>query len=323
MHAPLKSLLMAFSLSLAGTALAANADFPQRPITLICSAAPGGTTDLAARLIAEPLSKALGQPVIVENRPGASGGLAAQAVARAKPDGYTMLLQYSGYQVITPAVVKNLSWDPIKDFAPVANVLSAPQVVVVNAALPIKTLKDLVAYAKANPNKLNYASSGNGSLQQVATELLKMQAGIDITHIPYKGTGPALTDLLSGAVDMTITTPPPLMGHIQSGKLRALAVTDKHRLDSLKNVPSAPEAGFPDLDVSSWFAMYAPAATPQPVIDKVAAEIGKIMRTDAFKQKAAELGAEAKFMGPQELGAYTQRELERWAAVVKAANIQE
>ena len=323
MHAFLKPALMALALSAAGTALAANADFPQRTITLICSAAAGGTTDLAARLIAEPLSKALGQPVVVENRPGASGGLAAQAVARAKPDGYTMLLQYSGYQVITPAIVKNLNWDPIKDFAPVANVLSAPQVVVVNSALPIKSLKELVAYAKANPNKLNYASSGNGSLQQVATELLKMQAGIEITHIPYKGTGPALTDLLSGTVDMTITTPPPLMGHIQSGKLRALAVTDTKRLESLKNVPSAPEAGFPDLDVSSWFAMYAPAATPQPIIDKVAAEIGKIMRTDAFKQKAAELGAEAKFMGPQELGAYTRSELDRWSAVVKAANIQE
>ena len=308
---------------LAPTAHAADAAFPQRPITLIASAAAGGTTDLAARLIAEPLSKALGQPVVVENRPGASGGIAAQAVARAKPDGYTMLLQYSGYQVITPAVVKNLTWDPIKDFAPVANVLSAPQVIVVNANLPIKTLKDLVSYAKANPNKLNYASSGNGSLQQVATELLKMQAGVDITHVPYKGTGPALTDLLSGAVDLTITTPPPLMGHIQSGKLRALAVTDTKRIESLKDVPSAPEAGFPDLEVSSWFAMYAPTGTPQPVIDKVAGEIGKIMATDAFRKKAAELGAEARFMGPRELGAYTQSELTRWAAVVKAANIQE
>lgn len=223
----LTSLAVAFALPAlaAGAAHAANDDYPQRPVTLIASAAPGGTTDVAARLIAEPLSKALGQPVIVENRPGASGGLAAQAVARAKPDGYTLLMQYSGFHVITPAVVKNLNWDPVKDFMPVANVISAPQVVVVNASLPIKSLKELAAYAKAHPNKLNYASSGNGSLQQVATELFKMQAGVEITHIPHKGTGPALTDLLSGAVDMTITTPPPLMGHIQAGKLRALAVS--------------------------------------------------------------------------------------------------
>lgn len=321
----LKPALLASAIALLGShaAMAASTDFPQRTITLIASAAPGGTTDLAARLIAEPLSKALGQTVVVENRPGGSGGIAAQAVSRAKPDGYTLLLQYSGFHVITPAVVKNLNWDPVKDFAPIANILSAPQVVVVNASLPIKSLKELAAYAKANPNKLNYASSGNGSLQQVATELFKMQAGVDITHIPYKGTGPALTDLLGGAVDMTITTPPPLMGHIQSGKLRALAVTDKNRVGSLKDVPSAPEAGFPDLDVSSWFAMYAPAATPAPVIGKIAAEIEKIMKTDAFRQKAAELGAEAKFMGPRELASYTRSELDRWAAVVKAANITE
>lgn len=315
---------LASSCALAFAAMPVGAEtYPQRPVTLIASAAPGGTTDLAARLIAEPLSKALGQQVVVENRPGASGSLAAQAVARAKPDGYTLLLQYSGYQVITPAVVKNLGWDPIKDFAPVANILSAPQVVVVNPSLPVKSLADLVAYAKANPGKLNYASSGNGSLQQVSTELLNMMAGTRITHIPYKGTGPALTDLLSGNVDMTITTPPPLIPHIQAGKLRALAITDKSRLASLPDVPSAPEAGYPDLDVSSWFAMYAPAGTPPAVVNKLAGEIGKIMRTDAFRKKAADLGADARFMDPAELAAYTRAELDRWAKVVKAANIQE
>ena len=308
-------------LTIAAGAASAQADFPNRPITLIVSAAPGGTTDIAARLIAQPLGAALGQSVVVENKSGASGGIAAQAVARAKPDGYTLLLQYSGFQVITPHVTPAAGWDPIKDFSPVANVLSAPQVVVVRPDLPIKSLKELVAYAKANPGKLNYASSGNGSLQQVATELLNQMAGTQITHIPYKGTGPALNDLLGGAVDMTITTPPPLLGQIAAGKLRALAVTGNTRLPSLPDVPTAAEAGYPDLIVSSWFAMYAPKDTPAPVVDKIAGEIQKIMKSDAFRQKAAEQGAEAIFMGPKELGAYTQTELDRWGKVVKAANI--
>lgn len=312
---------VAAALTIAAGAASAQADFPNRPVNLIVSAAPGGTTDIAARLIAQPLGVALGQSVVVENKPGASGGIAAQAVARAKPDGYTLLLQYSGFQVITPHVTPTAGWDPIKDFAPVANVLSAPQVVVVRPDLPIKSLKELVAYAKANPGKLNYASSGNGSLQQVATELLNQMAGTQITHIPYKGTGPALNDLLGGAVDMTITTPPPLLGQIAAGKLRALAVTGNTRLPSLPDVPTAAEAGFPDLIVSSWFAMYAPKDTPAPVVDKIAGEIQKIMKSDAFRQKAAEQGAEAIFMGPKELGAYTQAELDRWGKVVKAANI--
>ncbi|RZT41808.1 Bug family tripartite tricarboxylate transporter substrate binding protein [Cupriavidus agavae] len=312
---------LAVGLTCTTTAYAQDGAYPNRPVMLVVSASAGGTTDLAARLISEPLSKALGQSVVVDNKPGGNGSIAAQAVQRAKPDGYTLMVQYSGFHVITPLLTK-MPWDPVKDFAPVANLLSAPQVLVVRPSLPVKSLKELVTYARANPNKLNYASSGNGSLQHVSTELLNQMAGIQITHVPYKGTGPALTDLLGGNVDMTMTTPPPLMGHIVAGKLRPLVVTSKTRLASLKDVPSAPEAGYPDLDVSSWFAMYAPVGTPKPVIDRLTTEIEKIMKSDAFRKKAEELGAEAHYMNPQQLDQYQKAELQRWAKVIKSADIK-
>jgi len=213
-------------------------------------------------------------------------------------------------------------FDPIKDFAPVANLIVAPQVIVVRPDLPIKTLPELGSYARAHPGKLNYASSGNGSLQHVTGEMLNRLTGTNIAHVPYKGTGPAITDLLGGNVEMTFTTAPPLLSHIRSGKLRAIAITGDTALPSLPNVPTTSTIkGYEKLDVSSWFAVYAPARTPKPVIDRLTAEIKKIMQTEEFKRKAQEQGAYAVYMSPEQLAAHTSKELQTWGKFVKDAKI--
>ncbi len=300
----------------------APAAYPTKTITLIVPTAAGGTTDIAARMLAAPLSAALGQAIVVDNRGGANGVIAAVAVKRADPDGHTLMMQYSGYHVISPNVSKQPPQWEAKDLQAVANVLSAPQVVVVRAGLPVKNMTELVAYAKANPGKLNYASSGNGSLQHVTGAMLEQQAGIQMTHIPYKGTGPTIQDMLGNQVDLTFGTPPPFIPHIQSGKMRALAVTGKTRLSSLPDVPTTAEAGLPKLDAASWFAVFAPAKTPRAVVDKLAEEIAKVMATPAFKQRATDLGASADYMNPQQLGDFSAAELARWAVVVKTSKIE-
>jgi tripartite-type tricarboxylate transporter receptor subunit TctC len=328
MHVPRRHALARAALgalaALTGLAAAAQtpAPYPVKPITLIVPTAPGGTTDIAARMLAEPLGKALGQTVVVDNRGGASGALAAVAVKRAEPDGYTLLMQYSGYHVITPHVSRSPAQWEAKDLQPVANVLSAPQVVVVREGVPVKTLAELVAYAKKDPGKVTYASSGNGSLQHVTGAMLEQQAGVQLTHVPYKGTGPALQDLLGAQVDLTFGTPPPYMQFIQSGKLRALAVTGKSRLPSLPDVPTAAEAGLPKLDATSWFGVFAPAKTPRPIVDKLSAEIAKILATPAFRQKAAEQGAAADYMAPEAFGSFVDAESKRWATIVKSSRIE-
>jgi tripartite-type tricarboxylate transporter receptor subunit TctC len=305
----------------AGQALA-QGGYPSKTITMIVPTAAGGTTDISARMLALPLGPALGQSVIVDNKGGGNGNIAASAVKRAEGDGYTILMQYSGYHVITPLVSKTAQQWEQKDLQPVANVISAPQIIVVRAGLPVKTLPELVAYAKANPGKLNYASSGNGSLQHVTGAMLEQQGGVQMVHVPYKGTGPALQDLLGGQVDLTFGTAPPFMPHIQAGKLRVLAVTGKTRLPSLPDVPTTAEAGYPNVDATSWFAVFAPAATPKPVVDKLTAEIAKVVNTPAFKQKAEEQGASADYQTPQQLGDKVKADLVRWAAVVKSSKIE-
>ncbi len=302
-------------------AWAQGTKFPDRPITLVVPSAPGGTTDFSARLIAEPLSRALGQAVVVDNRPGASGNIGNQYVARAKPDGYTLLLAYSGYQVGNPHLFAKAGWDPIKDFAPVAMLTRAPQVVAARGNIPANTLPELIAYAKANPGKLNYASSGNGSIQHIAGELFKQLTGTFITHIPYRGSGPAVQDLLAGQVDLHITTPASVVSHIKAGKLKALGVTSAQRLGALPQVPTSTESGLKGFTLDSWFALYAPAGTPPEVVQLLNTEIGKILANPEIRKKAEDAGTLVETMTPSQLGDYTRKELDYWGRVIKTAKI--
>lgn len=295
--------------------------YPQRPITLVVPTAPGGTTDFTARLIVEPLSRVLGQPVVVDNKPGASGNIGNQLVARAKPDGYTLLVAYSGYQVGNPHLFKQAGWDPLKDFAPVAMMTRAPQVIALSPKVPANTLAELIAYAKAHPGKLNFASSGNGSIQHIAGELFKQLTGTFITHIPYRGSGPAVQDLLGGQVDMFITTPAGVVSQIQAGKLKGIAVTSKQRLSSLPNVPTAAESGLKGYELDSWFALYAPAGTPADVVALLNTEVNKIMASPETRKKAEESGTGVEQMTPQQLGEFTKTELDYWGRVIKGAHI--
>jgi tripartite-type tricarboxylate transporter receptor subunit TctC len=299
-----------------------QAAFPDKPIKIVIGFPAGGPLDAHIRLLIEKLQSSLGQTVIVDYKSGAGGTVGAQFVAQSPADGYTVLLANTGTMVINPAIYTKSQYETLKDFQPVANVISAPQIVVIRADLPFKTMAELIAYAKANPGKLNYASSGNGSLQHVTGAMLEQQAGIKMTHIPYKGTGPALADLLGGQVDLTFGTPPPFIPHIQTGKLRALATTGKKRIPSLPDVPTAAEAGLPKLDATSWFAVFAPINTPAPIITQLTNEIAKVMAVPAFKEKAIEMGAEATYMNPKQLGEFIKGENTRWTAVVKAAKIE-
>lgn len=292
-----------------------------KTITLVVPAAPGGTTDIAARMLSEPLGRALGVTVIVDNRAGGNGTIAGQLVARAPGDGSTLLVQYSGYQCITPLIQPVNGFDPGRDLKPIGNLIDAPQVLVTRGDFPANNFKEFLAYLKSHPGKVNYASSGNGSLQHVTTELMKDLTKSYATHIPYRGAGPSLADLLAGNVDFTITTPPPLLGHIRAGKLKALATTGRTRIPALPNVPTATEQGVP-LVASSWFAVYGPASMPADVQQKLSAAIAKVVQSEQFRKLAEEQGAKAIAMNPEELATLGANERNMWNRVVKVANIR-
>ncbi|QWE07813.1 Bug family tripartite tricarboxylate transporter substrate binding protein [Polynucleobacter ibericus] len=312
------SALVICSLSFASLALAQS--FPDRPITLVVPNPPGGLVDTSARLLSEPLSRVIGQTVVVDNKPGASGNIAYQFVANAKPDGYTLLISYSGYHVGNPALFEKLSWDP-KDFSPVALLTVSTNVIAVHPSVPVNNLKEFIAYAKANPGKLNYASQGNGSVSHIGTEMFKQSTGTDMIHVPYKGSGPAIQDVLAGQVQVFISTPPSLMQHVQSGKLKGLAVTGKNRHPGMPNVPTTAEAGLPSFQLESWVALYAPAGTPAPVITKLTDSVKKSLALPEVKERSDAAGVELRYLNPAATDALVKKELPYWNKAIKSANI--
>jgi tripartite-type tricarboxylate transporter receptor subunit TctC len=297
-------------------------DFPQKPITLIVPVAAGGTTDIAGRLLANQLKDVLGQMVIVENKPGASGGIGNSYVARANPDGYTLVLAYEGFNTGNPALTKSLPWDPVKSFTPIAEVIRGPHLVLVPKDSPLKDLKGLVEFARANPGKLNYASSGVGSIQHLGAELLQLNTKTKMVHVPYGGAAPAMKDLLAGRIDLFITTPPTAMGHLKAGTLRALAITSEKRHPMLPDVPTTAELGYPKLMSSTWFALLAPRGTPPEIIARMNTEVNKILKDPAFQKKLADIGATPLGGTPKDLSSHLASELDKWAIVIKAAGIK-
>jgi tripartite-type tricarboxylate transporter receptor subunit TctC len=314
-------LLATAALTFAALSPASAQTYPEKAVTIIVGASPGGSTDVSARLLADPLAKALGKPVVVENKAGASGNIAATFVARARPDGHTLLMQYSGYHVGNPHLFDQTPWE-MKDFAPVGVVTFSPHIFAVNPSVKANNLKELVELAKAHPDELKFGSAGNGSIQHLATELFAQMTGVKMIHVPYKGAAPAVTDVIGGRVEIINTTPPSLVSHIRAGKLKALAYTADRRHPAFNEIPTSAESGVPGYEVASWFGILAPAKTPPAVIERLAQEIGKVVESDEFKRKVEEQGGVAAFKGPADFKALIDKEFEYWGKVIKTANIK-
>ncbi|SHH05588.1 Bug family tripartite tricarboxylate transporter substrate binding protein [Pollutimonas bauzanensis] len=309
------------SMALMMTGARAADSFPSRSITLVVPSQPGGSIDFLARLLSEPLSKSLGVPVVIDNKAGASGNIGNALVARARPDGYTLLFAYNGFLVANPHLFKTAATDPVNDLTPISMVSRAPQVLVASKQVPANTVQELISYARQHPGELNYASSGNGSVPHLAGELFKKLAGVDIVHIPYKGAGGAVVDLISNQVNIYLTSPAGVMGQIKAGQIKALAVTGKNRLATIPDVPTAQEAGLENFELDSWFALYAPANTPEALRERLSVEVGKVLQDPEIQKRALAAGMALEHSSPQELGAYTKTQLVYWGEVIRDAGL--
>ncbi len=295
--------------------------FPAKPITLIVPNPPGGFVDASARILSDSLAKVTGQAIVVDNRGGGSGNVAYQHVARANPDGYTLLNSYSAYHVGNPNLTPKLPWTQ-KDFVPVALITVATNVITVHPSVPANNLGEFIKYLKANPGKLSYASQGNGSLSHIGTEMFKLQTQTSMVHIPYRGSGPALQDVLSGQVQVFITTPPSVMGQVQVGKLKGLAVAGKTRHPGLPAVPTTAEAGLKGFELEAWVGIFAPAGTPADIVSKLSGQIKAALELPETKTRADVAGVELRYMAPAVLEALVIKETDFWAKTIKTAGIK-
>jgi len=294
--------------------------YPAKPIRIIVPFAAGGAVDVVARAVGQRMSEQMASPVIIENKPGASANLGAELVAKAQPDGYTVLMGANGLAT-NMTLFRNLGFDTAKDFAPVARIGYAPLVLVVEASSPAKSLKDLIALAKAKPGNLNYGSAGNGQSGHLASELFKLTTKIDVVHVPYKGGSPALTDLMGGRLSFMIINPIEVVANIKSGRLRALAVANPKRIAMLPDVPTFTEAGVPGYDASVWWGLVAPAKTPKDIVAKLSSEVLKALEDEGVKEKLSNLGAVVDPAGPEQFGKFLKEEIDKWAGVIKASGI--
>jgi len=300
--------------------VAAAQTYPTKPIRMVVPFPPGGATDIFARLVSQKLSDSLGQQVVVDNRPGAGGNIGADAVAKAEPDGYTIVMGTVGTHAINASLYAKMPYDTQKDFAPVALVAEVPNVLVVNPQrVKANTVAEFIQALKAKPGEMTMASSGNGTSIHMSGELFKQMTGTDMVHVPYKGSSPALTDLLAGQVDCMFDNLPAAIQHIRAGSLKAVAVTTAKRSPALPDLPTVAEAGVPDFAASSWFGVFAPAATPKPIVDKLNAEINKALATEDAAKRFADMGAAARPITPAQFGDFTRAEFDKWAKVVKVS----
>jgi tripartite-type tricarboxylate transporter receptor subunit TctC len=291
--------------------------WPSRPIQIVVSSGAGGTADILARMIGDRLSPVLGQPIVFENRLGAGGHVGAAAVARANPDGYTFLMSGSPTHSVGPYLFKNLTYDPMRDVPPVAMIAIAPNLLVVNADLPVKSVADLVQLARQKPGTVTYSSAGIGTSGYLAAELLKAKAGLEMSHIPYKSGPEAVTGVLSGNVSFVFFTLPAVLPQVEAGKLRALAIASAGRSALVPNVPTIAEAGYPGFDVIAWYALFAPRGTPQPIVARLGAEIEKIVARPDVRDQMAKLGAEPRYLSPQGVTDFVATEAPQWKALLK------
>ncbi|HET8746913.1 MAG TPA: tripartite tricarboxylate transporter substrate binding protein [Ramlibacter sp.] len=300
---------------------AQSPSWPTRPVRTLIGYPPGGSTDVAGRMLAEQLGRRLGQQIVVENRAGAGGTVAANAVVRAEPDGYTLLLAAAPEVAIAPITMKAMPYDPVRDLQPITLVGQVPFLLVVNPALPVNTLREFIAYSKAHPGKLNYSSFGNNTSNHLGGELFKLMAGTQAVHIPYKGSGPSIVDLLAGQVQYTFDTPPAVLEHVRAGKLRALAVATRQRLASAPQVPTFDEAGLPGFTGGTWFGLFAPAKTPHSIIERINAAAGAVLRSPELSKAYADRGIVASPQSPEEFGRFVQAEVNKYKDLASKVGI--